>query len=161
MKTIVGVLTVIGLLCLAACSDARGASFKSRELRDLKRDMRLHRMNVDLNKIDWDSRTIGWMQAQAYPPKLKFLYFFEWLPLPLPLPLPMLLPLPTPVSVLSSLSLPPNRNSLPKGRPRRISRIDQNPPVPLAKKWQAARTPRRHKWLKQLRSRQSLTRTAQ
>jgi len=47
------------------------------------RDMRLHRMNVDLNKIDWDSRTIHWMKANRYPLKLKLLYFFEWLPLPL------------------------------------------------------------------------------
>jgi hypothetical protein len=51
------------------------------------RDMKLHRMNVDLNKIDWDSRTIGWMQSGNYPPKLKFFYLFEWLPLPLPLKL--------------------------------------------------------------------------
>ena len=46
------------------------------------RDMKLHRMNVDLNKIDWDSRTLDWMISGQYPPKLKFLYFFEWLPLP-------------------------------------------------------------------------------
>jgi len=46
------------------------------------RDMKLHRMNVDLDKIDWESRTIGWMKSGRYPPKLKFLYFFEWLPLP-------------------------------------------------------------------------------
>ena len=46
------------------------------------RDMKLHRMNVDLDKIDWESRTIGWMKEGRYPPKLKFLYFFEWLPLP-------------------------------------------------------------------------------
>jgi len=46
------------------------------------RDMRLHRMNVDLDKIDWDSRTLGWMKSGHYPLKLKLLYFFEWLPLP-------------------------------------------------------------------------------
>jgi hypothetical protein len=46
------------------------------------RDMKLHRMNVDLNKIDWDSRTIHWMKAGQYPPKIKFLYLFEQLPLP-------------------------------------------------------------------------------
>jgi hypothetical protein len=46
------------------------------------RDMKLHRMNVDLNKIEWESRTIGWMKSGQYPPKLKFLYFFEWLPMP-------------------------------------------------------------------------------
>lgn len=46
------------------------------------RDMRLHRMNVDLNEIDWDSRTLGWMQADRYPLKLHLLYLFERLPLP-------------------------------------------------------------------------------
>jgi hypothetical protein len=46
------------------------------------RDMKLHRMNVDLDKIDWESRTLGWMKEGRYPPKLKFLYFFEWLPMP-------------------------------------------------------------------------------
>jgi hypothetical protein len=51
------------------------------------RDMRLHRMNVDLNKIDWDSRTIHWMKSGRYPPKLKLLYLFERLPLPLPVKL--------------------------------------------------------------------------
>jgi len=51
------------------------------------RDMKLHRKNVDLNKIDWDSRTLGWMKSGRYPAKLKFFYFFEWLPLPLRLKL--------------------------------------------------------------------------
>ncbi len=51
------------------------------------RDMRLHRMNVDLHEIDWDSRTIHWMKQGQYPLKLSLLYFFEWLPLPLPLKL--------------------------------------------------------------------------
>jgi hypothetical protein len=46
------------------------------------RDMRLHRMNVDLNKIEWDSRTIRWMKSGAYPPKIKLLYLAEALPLP-------------------------------------------------------------------------------
>jgi hypothetical protein len=46
------------------------------------RDMRLHRMNVDLNKIDWDSNTIHWMKRGAYPPKIKMLYLAEALPLP-------------------------------------------------------------------------------
>ena len=49
--------------------------------------MRLHRMNVDLNEIDWDSRTVHWMKAHRYPKKIRFFYFFEWLPLPLPLKL--------------------------------------------------------------------------
>jgi hypothetical protein len=46
------------------------------------RDMKLHRKKVDLNKIDWESRTIAWMKSGRYPLKLKLLYFFEWLPLP-------------------------------------------------------------------------------
>ena len=46
------------------------------------RDMRLHRMNVDLNKIDWDSRTVGWMREGSYPTKIKLLYLAEAAPLP-------------------------------------------------------------------------------
>lgn len=46
------------------------------------RDMRLHRMNRDLNKIDWDSRTIRWMKSGRYPSKIKLLYLAEALPLP-------------------------------------------------------------------------------
>jgi len=46
------------------------------------RDMKLHRKNVDLNKIDWDSRTLAWMQTGEYPLKIRLFYFFEWLPLP-------------------------------------------------------------------------------
>jgi hypothetical protein len=46
------------------------------------RDMRLHRMNVDLNKIAWDSRTIHWMKRGEYPTKIKLLYLAEALPLP-------------------------------------------------------------------------------
>ncbi len=46
------------------------------------RDMKLHRKNVDLNKIDWDSRTIHWMKSGQYPLKIKFYYLFERLPLP-------------------------------------------------------------------------------
>jgi hypothetical protein len=51
------------------------------------RDMRLHRMNVDLNKIEWDSRTFAWMETGQYPPKIHLLYLAERLPLPLPLKL--------------------------------------------------------------------------
>lgn len=46
------------------------------------RDMRLHRMNVDLNKIDWDSNTVHWMKSGRYPAKIKLLYLAEALPLP-------------------------------------------------------------------------------
>jgi hypothetical protein len=51
------------------------------------RDMRLHRMKLDLNKIDWDSRTIGWMNSGEYPLKLKLFYLLEALPMPLPIKL--------------------------------------------------------------------------
>lgn len=51
------------------------------------RDMRLHRMNVDLNKIEWDSRTVHWMKTGSYPLKLKLLYLAEAAPLPFPLKL--------------------------------------------------------------------------
>ena len=51
------------------------------------RDMRLHRKNVDLNEIDWESRTIAWMKSGRYPAKIRLLYFFEWLPLPFPVKL--------------------------------------------------------------------------
>jgi len=46
------------------------------------RDMRLHRMKVDLNQIDWDSRTVHWMKRGDYPTKIKLLYLAERLPLP-------------------------------------------------------------------------------
>ncbi len=46
------------------------------------RDMRLHRMNVDLNQIDWDSNTIRWMKRGEYPAKIRLLYLAEALPLP-------------------------------------------------------------------------------
>ncbi len=46
------------------------------------RDMRLHRMNVDLSTIDWDSRTLGWMKTGRFPLKLKLFYLLESLPLP-------------------------------------------------------------------------------
>lgn len=46
------------------------------------RDMKLHRMNVDLNKIDWDSRTLQWMKNDHYPLKIHLLYMAEQLPLP-------------------------------------------------------------------------------
>lgn len=46
------------------------------------RDMRLHRRNVNLNKIDWESRTIRWMKTGRYPLKIRLMYLFEMLPLP-------------------------------------------------------------------------------
>jgi hypothetical protein len=46
------------------------------------RDMKLHRKNTDLNKIDWHSRTIQWMKNGQYPLKIRFYYLFEILPLP-------------------------------------------------------------------------------
>ncbi len=47
------------------------------------RDIRLHRMNVDLNQIEWNSRTIGWMKSGRYPAKIKLFYLLERLPMPL------------------------------------------------------------------------------
>jgi hypothetical protein len=46
------------------------------------RDMKLHRKNVDLNKIDWDSRTFAWMRSGQVPLKLRLFYLVEKLPLP-------------------------------------------------------------------------------
>lgn len=46
------------------------------------RDMKLHRKATNLNKIDWESRTIQWMKKGRYPLWLKFFYLFEILPLP-------------------------------------------------------------------------------
>ncbi|MCP4349929.1 MAG: hypothetical protein GY795_30985 [Desulfobacterales bacterium] len=46
------------------------------------RDMRLHRMNIDLNKADWESRTINWMKTGKYPLKIKLFYLYEIFPLP-------------------------------------------------------------------------------
>lgn len=46
------------------------------------RDMKLHRKNTNLNKIDWESRTLQWMKTGKYPLKIRFLYLFELLPLP-------------------------------------------------------------------------------
>jgi hypothetical protein len=46
------------------------------------RDMRLHRMNVDLHEIDWDSRPVWWMKEGKWPLKIKLLYLAEQLPLP-------------------------------------------------------------------------------
>ena len=47
------------------------------------RDIRLHRMNVDLNRISWNSRTVGWMKSGRYPAKIKLFYLLERLPMPL------------------------------------------------------------------------------
>lgn len=46
------------------------------------RDMKLHRINRDLNSIDWDSRTVHWMKEGAYPTKIKLLYLCESMPVP-------------------------------------------------------------------------------
>ncbi len=52
------------------------------------RDMKLHKKNVDLNKIDWHSRTIDWMKQGKYPLKIKLYYLIECIPLPFVLKLP-------------------------------------------------------------------------
>jgi len=46
------------------------------------RDMKLHRKNVDLDTIDWHSRTVEWMKARRWPLKLHVFYALESLPLP-------------------------------------------------------------------------------
>jgi len=46
------------------------------------RDIRLHRRNVDLTKIEWRSRTVEWMKTGKYPVKIKLFHLFERLPLP-------------------------------------------------------------------------------
>ena len=51
------------------------------------RDLKLHRKEMDLNKADWDSRTVAWMKRGAYPVRIKLLYLFERLPLPFPMKL--------------------------------------------------------------------------
>ena len=51
------------------------------------RDLKLHRKEMDLNKADWDSRTLTWMKRGAYPVRIKLLYLFERLRLPFPLKL--------------------------------------------------------------------------
>ncbi len=51
------------------------------------RDMKLHRIGTDLNTLDWDSRTIGWMKKGAVPFRIRLMYLFEMLPMPLPIKL--------------------------------------------------------------------------
>ncbi len=46
------------------------------------RDMCLHSKQVDLNTLDWESRTIQWMQSGEYPLQIRLLYLFEMMPLP-------------------------------------------------------------------------------
>ena len=46
------------------------------------RDMKLHRKNVDLNRIEWDSRTLEWMKTGRYPLKIRAMYLCEAVPLP-------------------------------------------------------------------------------
>ena len=46
------------------------------------RDMKLHRKNVDLNTIDWKSRTVEWMKSGQWPFKIRAVYALERMPLP-------------------------------------------------------------------------------
>lgn len=47
------------------------------------RDMRLHRMNIKNDDIDWYSRTIDYMKKNKYPNWIKAVYCFERFPMPL------------------------------------------------------------------------------
>ena len=46
------------------------------------RDLRLHRLGVDLDKHDWYSRTVEWMRTGRYPRYIRALYMFESVPVP-------------------------------------------------------------------------------
>ena len=47
------------------------------------RDMRLHRMNIKNDDIEWHSRTIDYMKEGKYPDWIKYVYAFERFPMPL------------------------------------------------------------------------------
>jgi len=46
------------------------------------RDTRLHKKHMHLNTLEWESRTIQWMQSGKYPLLIRLLYLFEMIPLP-------------------------------------------------------------------------------
>lgn len=46
------------------------------------RDVRLHRMNIDFNKIEWEAPYIDMMENQSFPKWMKLIYMIERLPLP-------------------------------------------------------------------------------
>ncbi|NQU81682.1 MAG: methyltransferase domain-containing protein [Bacteroidetes bacterium] len=45
------------------------------------RDLRLHRMNIDFSKINWESNTIDYMGGKKYPFWIKLVYGFEKIPM--------------------------------------------------------------------------------
>jgi hypothetical protein len=47
------------------------------------RDIRLHRMNIDMSEYDWSSNTISYMGGKKYPFWIKLVYMFESIPMPL------------------------------------------------------------------------------
>ena len=52
------------------------------------RDVRLHRMNTDLTKIEWHSNIIDYILDGKYPKWIKVIYCFESIPVPRILKLP-------------------------------------------------------------------------
>jgi len=52
------------------------------------RDIRLHRMNIDINKTDWHSTIVDYIKQENYPVWLKAIWMFEKLPVPMYLKLP-------------------------------------------------------------------------
>ena len=46
------------------------------------RDVRLHRMNTDLTKIEWHSNIVDYIQDRKYPKWIKVIYCFESIPVP-------------------------------------------------------------------------------
>ena len=52
------------------------------------RDIRLHRMNVDIDKIDWHPTIVDYIKQRNYPIWIKAIWAFEKLPVPMIVKLP-------------------------------------------------------------------------
>ena len=48
------------------------------------RDVRLHRMPIDLNSVDWHSNLVDYIAQDRYPLWMRTVYAFERIPMPLP-----------------------------------------------------------------------------
>ena len=46
------------------------------------RDLRLHRMNTDLTKIQWHSNIVDYIRNENYPRWMRIIYLFESIPVP-------------------------------------------------------------------------------
>lgn len=46
------------------------------------RDVRLHRMNVDFNKMDWEAPYVDMLKNNSFPKWMRLVYIVEMLPLP-------------------------------------------------------------------------------